>query len=83
MNLTAELNFEPCKIAYISYINVIYGYYIHGRGNVIACLLEHGMVLQHLIRYQVTYGEKSVKINESYLSKQVCHAPVFLFIFKD
>lgn len=51
MNLTAELNFEPCKIAYISYINAIYGYYIHGRGNVITCLLEHGMVLPHLIRY--------------------------------
>lgn len=51
MNLTAELNFEPCKIAYISYINVIYGYYINGRGNVITCLLEHGMVLPRLIRY--------------------------------
>ncbi len=40
MNLTAELNFEPCKIAYISYINAIYGYYIHGRGNVITCLFR-------------------------------------------
>ncbi len=35
MNLTAELNFEPCKIAYISYINAIYGYYIHGRATLL------------------------------------------------
>ncbi len=51
MNLTAELNFEPCKIAYISYINAIYGYYIHGRATLLLAYSEHGMVLPHLIRY--------------------------------
>lgn len=50
-DFTAELNFESCKIAYISYVNVIYGYYINGRGNVITCILEHGMVLFQLVSY--------------------------------